>query len=96
MTALCTYIPAMFFKIFAIVVQILRILPKQRRTGLFSATQTEQVVALAKAGMRNPVTIRVQVASAAATASLPEGATSEEIAHAAVTHHFFIIINVTV
>ena len=46
--------------------EILRILPKQRRTGLFSATQTEQVVALAKAGMRNPVTIRVQVAARSA------------------------------
>ena len=41
--------------------QILSILPKQRRTGLFSATQTVEVRELARAGMRNPVTIRVKV-----------------------------------
>jgi len=36
-------------------------LPKQRRTGLFSATQTRQVDELIKVGLRNPVTIDVQV-----------------------------------
>ena len=41
--------------------QILRILPKQRRTGLFSATQTQEVKALARAGLRNPATICVKV-----------------------------------
>ncbi|MCO5556446.1 hypothetical protein L7F22_009995 [Adiantum nelumboides] len=35
-------------------------LPKQRRTGLFSATQTEAVGELAKAGLRNPVRIEVK------------------------------------
>eukprot|EP00249_Psilotum_nudum_P014508 c24857_g1_i1 orf=83-1495(+) len=35
-------------------------LPKQRRTGLFSATQTEAVEELAKAGLRNPVRIEVR------------------------------------
>ncbi|CAN8237219.1 unnamed protein product [Cochlearia groenlandica] len=34
-------------------------LPKQRRTGLFSATQTEGVAELAKAGLRNPVKVEV-------------------------------------
>ncbi|KAI3906590.1 hypothetical protein MKW98_009498 [Papaver atlanticum] len=38
-------------------------LPKQRRTGLFSATQTEEVSELAKAGLRNPVSVRLQSAS---------------------------------
>jgi hypothetical protein len=33
----------------------------QRRTGLFSATQTKEVKELARAGMRNPVTICVKV-----------------------------------
>jgi len=33
-------------------------LPKQRRTGLFSATQTQAVADLAKAGLRNPVRVR--------------------------------------
>ena len=41
--------------------QILAILPKQRRTGLFSATQTREVKDLARAGMRNPVTVAVRV-----------------------------------
>ena len=36
-------------------------LPKQRRTGLFSATQTEAVEALARAGLRNPVRVNVAV-----------------------------------
>lgn len=36
-------------------------LPKQRRTGLFSATQTEAVQSLARAGLRNPVRVNVAV-----------------------------------
>jgi len=36
-------------------------LPKQRRTGLFSATQTEAVEMLARAGLRNPVRVNVAV-----------------------------------
>ncbi|KAI5075534.1 hypothetical protein GOP47_0009610 [Adiantum capillus-veneris] len=35
-------------------------LPKQRRTGLFSATQTEAVGELAKAGLRNPIRVEVK------------------------------------
>ncbi|KAJ6429307.1 hypothetical protein OIU84_020856 [Salix udensis] len=35
-------------------------LPKLRRTGLFSATQTEAVEELAKAGLRNPVKVEVR------------------------------------
>ncbi|KAL8172374.1 hypothetical protein V2J09_024178 [Rumex salicifolius] len=35
-------------------------LPKLRRTGLFSATQTEAVEELSKAGLRNPVRVEVQ------------------------------------
>lgn len=38
---------------------ILSRLPKQRRTGLFSATQTEAVQDLAKAGLRNPSEVKV-------------------------------------
>ena len=42
---------------------ILQALPKQRRTGLFSATQTEAVSELVRAGLRNPakVVVRQQV-----------------------------------
>ena len=39
---------------------ILSYLPKQRRTGLFSATLTQDVRGLIRAGMRNPVTIKVR------------------------------------
>lgn len=35
-------------------------LPKQRRTGIFSATQTEAVEELARAGMRNPMRVEVR------------------------------------
>lgn len=39
---------------------ILSRLPKLRRTGLFSATQTEAVEELSKAGLRNPVRVEVR------------------------------------
>jgi len=39
---------------------ILRLLPKQRRTGLFSATQTTEVLKLVRAGLRNPVAVVVK------------------------------------
>lgn len=40
---------------------ILTFLPKQRRTGLFSATMNDSLNELAKVGMRNPVRIVVKV-----------------------------------
>jgi ATP-dependent RNA helicase DDX55/SPB4 len=43
------------------VMEIIGRLPKQRRTGLFSATQTQEVSDLARAGLRNPAVIKVQV-----------------------------------
>ncbi|CAM9386611.1 unnamed protein product, partial [Ectocarpus sp. 4 AP-2014] len=42
---------------------IFSLLPKQRRTGLFSATQTRETKALARAGLRNPATVSVAVRS---------------------------------
>lgn len=51
-------------------------LPKQRRTGLFSATQTEAVQALARAGLRNAV--RVNVTVAAVTGAEAKGGESAE------------------
>ncbi|EUB58514.1 ATP-dependent RNA helicase DDX55 [Echinococcus granulosus] len=39
---------------------ILGMLPKQRRTGLFSATQTNQLDDLLRAGLRNPVRVVVK------------------------------------
>ncbi|XP_030830917.1 ATP-dependent RNA helicase DDX55 [Strongylocentrotus purpuratus] len=46
---------------------ILGYLPKQRRTGLFSATQTEEVEALIRAGLRNPVRIVVKEKNSSST-----------------------------
>lgn len=43
------------------ITSIIKRLPKQRRTGLFSATLTKQVNELLKAGLRNPVKISVKV-----------------------------------
>jgi ATP-dependent RNA helicase DDX55/SPB4 len=42
-------------------VSIIRQIPKQRRTGLFSATMTEGLNQLVKAGLRNPVRVVVKV-----------------------------------
>lgn len=42
------------------ITSIISRLPKLRRTGLFSATQTEAVEELAKAGLRNPVRVEVR------------------------------------
>ncbi|KAE8285405.1 ATP-dependent RNA helicase DDX55 [Larimichthys crocea] len=47
---------------------ILDYLPKQRRTGLFSATQTQELEKLVRAGLRNPVRITVKEKGVAATA----------------------------
>ncbi|KAG4202344.1 hypothetical protein ERO13_A05G332100v2 [Gossypium hirsutum] len=51
-------------------------LPKLRRTGLFSATQTEAVEELSKAGLRNPVRVEVR----AETKSLSTSVSSEQLA----------------
>ena len=40
---------------------ILSKLPKQRRTGLFSATEAKGVDALVKAGLRNPIKIKIEI-----------------------------------
>ena len=40
--------------------QILSFLPKQRRTSLFSATQTTEIEAFVRAGLRNPVQVVVR------------------------------------
>lgn len=58
------------------ITSIISRLPKLRRTGLFSATQTEAVEELAKAGLRNPVRVEVR----AEVKSLSKSATSEQVA----------------
>lgn len=67
--------------------EILGRLPKQRRTGLFSATQTQEVRALARAGLRNPAVVSVQVKGVGAAASHTEaGAAGGASAGAAPSH----------
>jgi ATP-dependent RNA helicase DDX55/SPB4 len=39
---------------------IFKYLPKQRRTGLFSATQTDEIDKLIRAGLRNPCCIQIK------------------------------------
>lgn len=46
-------------------------LPKQRRTGLFSATQTDEIEKLIRAGLRNPVRITVKQTGSAADQRTP-------------------------
>uniref|UniRef100_A0A1B0A549 ATP-dependent RNA helicase n=1 Tax=Glossina pallidipes TaxID=7398 RepID=A0A1B0A549_GLOPL len=48
---------------------ILGFLPRQRRTGLFSATQTTEVTDLIRAGLRNPVLVSVKEKSTINTPS---------------------------
>ncbi|KAJ1731690.1 ATP-dependent rRNA helicase spb4 [Coemansia sp. Benny D160-2] len=45
---------------------ILSMLPKQRRTGLFSATMSEALTELVRTGLRNPVRVQVQVRDSSA------------------------------
>ncbi|XP_039429486.1 probable ATP-dependent RNA helicase DDX55 homolog [Culex pipiens pallens] len=49
---------------------ILGYLPRQRRTGLFSATQTKEVRDLMRAGLRNPVLVSVKEKAAVSTPKL--------------------------
>lgn len=52
---------------------LLQKLPKQRRTGLFSATQTKELADLARAGMRNPLSVTLRtVTSQTVDASKPQ------------------------
>lgn len=49
---------------------ILSYMPRQRRTGLFSATQTQEVIDLMRAGLRNPVVVSVKEKAAQSTPKL--------------------------
>ncbi|XP_021769245.1 DEAD-box ATP-dependent RNA helicase 18-like [Chenopodium quinoa] len=53
--------------------KIISRLPKIRRTGLFSATQTEAVEELSKAGLRNPVRVEVRATATANISKIPSG-----------------------
>ncbi|KAI7725544.1 hypothetical protein M8C21_017736, partial [Ambrosia artemisiifolia] len=57
---------------------IISSLPKLRRTGLFSATQTDAVEELAKAGLRNPVRVEVRAETKSLGCSSSEHPTSSK------------------
>jgi superfamily II DNA/RNA helicase len=59
------------------ITQILGLLPKQRRTGLFSATQTKEVKELARVGMRNPVSVAVHVQQRSSNAKRTNGSEND-------------------
>lgn len=48
---------------------ILSFLPRLRRTGLFSATQTKEVEKLIRAGLRNPTSVSIKEAKGYSTPS---------------------------
>ncbi|KAG7030648.1 DEAD-box ATP-dependent RNA helicase 18, partial [Cucurbita argyrosperma subsp. argyrosperma] len=53
------------------ITSIISRLPKLRRTGLFSATQTEAVEELSKAGLRNPIRVEVRAETQLAPSRTP-------------------------
>ncbi|CAN8073706.1 unnamed protein product [Agarophyton chilense] len=55
---------------------ILTRLPRQRRTGIYSATQTDEIISLARAGLRNPVRVVVKVASVKGKRVIPASLSS--------------------
>ena len=59
--------------------RIMKRLPRQRRTCLFSATQTRAVRDLARAGLRNPASVSVKVNSGSETGKTPTELISQHI-----------------
>ncbi|KAK0543368.1 ATP-dependent rRNA helicase spb4 [Tilletia horrida] len=58
--------------------EILATLPKQRRTGLFSATMTDALGELVKVGLRNPVRVVVKVAQKQLESQTPKSKKGKE------------------
>lgn len=58
---------------------LLKRLPRQRRTGLFSATQTKELSDIARSGMRNPMVVRVR--------TVDENKTVSEDQHSSLSLH---------
>jgi len=79
--------------------RLLDVLPRQRRTGLFSATLTEEVEELSRAGLRNPVriTVRVQYKTKAPHEQGVEGVTGDgtSVGHQATPsslHNYYSVV----
>ncbi|CDF32389.1 unnamed protein product [Chondrus crispus] len=62
---------------------ILTRLPRQRRTGIYSATQTAEVEALARAGLRNPVRVAIKRTPASLQCRYHIVSPREKLAHMA-------------
>ena len=58
---------------------ILQQLPKQRRTGLFSATMASEVKNLIKTGMRNPFVVEVKTEESGIFSQKKDSSTSVKI-----------------
>lgn len=56
---------------------IVSLLPKQRRTGLFSATMTDALSELVRLGLRNPVRVVVKVEAKARALGKGKGSAQE-------------------
>ncbi|PWN37992.1 DEAD-domain-containing protein [Meira miltonrushii] len=71
---------------------ILRLLPKQRRTGLFSATMTDAMNELVRVGLRNPVrvVVKVETKTTARDSKMMNGSTSvnDKRTPASLDNHF--------
>ena len=73
--------------------RILSSLPKQRRTGLFSATLTEASSELIRMGLRNPVRVVVKASIKTLTASGAEGKGKERRTPAGLKNMFRVVPN---
>ncbi|KAH7106405.1 DEAD-domain-containing protein [Auriculariales sp. MPI-PUGE-AT-0066] len=75
----------------ASITRILAHLPKQRRTGLFSATMTDALTELVRAGLRNPVRVVVKVeAKKTGTKRKAEANVADERRIPATLQNFFL------
>ncbi|KAL8712644.1 MAG: hypothetical protein Q9220_003175 [cf. Caloplaca sp. 1 TL-2023] len=71
--------------------KILSRLPKQRRTGLFSASVSEAVDQIVRVGLRNPVKVSVRVkSSAAANSNNSAGGSDEQRTPASLSMNYLI------
>ncbi|GJJ12573.1 hypothetical protein Clacol_006816 [Clathrus columnatus] len=72
----------------ATITRIITNLPKQRRTGLFSATMTDGLSQLVRVGLRNPVRIVVKVEAKRGMKRKPEEEVSERRIPATLQNYF--------
>ncbi|TKR68332.1 hypothetical protein L596_024327 [Steinernema carpocapsae] len=74
--------------------EILPVLPKQRRTGLFSATQAKEIEEMVKFGLRNPIHLNVTDTALMSSSTTGKTENGEEIGIASpdtLTNHYTIV-----